>query len=30
MPINPHAMLVEPYVEMLAKELKIRLDRAVQ
>jgi amino acid adenylation domain-containing protein len=29
-PINPHAMLVEPYVEMLAKELKIRLDRAVQ
>jgi len=27
MPINPHAMLVEPYVEMLAKELKVRLDR---
>ena len=27
MPINPHAMLVDPYVEMLAKELKLRLDR---
>ncbi len=26
MPINPHAMLVEPYVEVLAKELKRRLD----
>ena len=29
MPINPHAMLVEPYAEMLARELKARLDRAV-
>jgi amino acid adenylation domain-containing protein len=29
MPINPHAMLVEPYVELLARELKTRLDRAV-
>ena len=27
MPINPHAMLVEPYVELLARELKVRLDR---
>jgi acyl transferase domain-containing protein/glutamate-1-semialdehyde aminotransferase/thioesterase domain-containing protein len=28
MPMNPHAMLIEPYVELLAKELKARLDRA--
>jgi thioesterase domain-containing protein len=27
MPINPHAMLVEPYVETLAGELKTRLSR---
>jgi|GEM_PF-4023312 len=27
MPINPHAMLVEPYVELLSQELKTRLDR---
>jgi thioesterase domain-containing protein len=27
MPINPHAMLVEPYVELLSQELKARLDR---
>ena len=27
MPINPHAMLVEPYVEILAQELKTRLIR---
>jgi len=27
MPINPHAMLVEPYVELLSQELKICLDR---
>lgn len=27
MPINPHAMLVEPYVELLAGELKARLNR---
>ena len=25
MPINPHAMLVEPYVELLARELKVRI-----
>jgi amino acid adenylation domain-containing protein len=27
MPFNPHAMLVEPYVELLARELKARLGR---
>jgi thioesterase domain-containing protein len=27
MPFNPHAMLVEPYVELLARELKTRLGR---
>jgi amino acid adenylation domain-containing protein len=26
LPLNPHAMLVEPYVETLARELKARLD----
>lgn len=30
MPINPHAMLVEPYVETLAQELKARLDGVVK
>jgi aspartate racemase len=28
LPMNPHAMLVEPYVQALARELKARLDRA--
>jgi amino acid adenylation domain-containing protein len=28
LPLNPHAMLVEPYVRLLAKELRARLDRA--
>jgi thioesterase domain-containing protein len=27
LPVNPHAMLVEPYVRQLAAELKARLDR---
>lgn len=27
LPVNPHAMLVEPYVQMLATELKQRIDR---
>lgn len=27
LPLNPHAMLVEPYVELLSRELKARLDR---
>ncbi len=27
LPLYPHAMLVEPYVELLARELKARLDR---
>jgi thioesterase domain-containing protein len=27
LPMNPHAMLVEPYVKILAKELRTRLDR---
>jgi hypothetical protein len=27
MPINPHAMLVDPYVELLAQELRPRLDQ---
>ena len=27
LPINPHAMLVEPYVELLSRELKACLDR---
>jgi hypothetical protein len=29
MPMNPHAMLVEPYVELLSRELKSRLDMAI-
>jgi thioesterase domain-containing protein/acyl carrier protein len=27
LPVNPHAMLVEPYVEVLSQELKLRIDR---
>ena len=26
--VNPHSMLLEPYVRVLAKELKERIDRA--
>ena len=30
LPVNPHAMLVEPYVRVLAERLKDAIDRAMR